>query len=421
MRRATLTWGAVALLLVAVPAAASAKQSSITRLTAALNSGMRQIGGASGAYVVDLTTGQALYSRSAGVTRLPASVEKLYTTSTALLEFGPTATLTTSVLGSGTLDSSGVWHGTLYLKGEGDPTFGSAYFDRNFYGTGTTVRALVANLLASVHITALQGRIVGDPWYLDALEGTPATGFSPDLPDVEGLLSGLAFNRGFADFYGTVPQSRPALYAAQRFASALRFAHVNVPANTPIHGGHTPAGAQLLATIQSPPMATLIQLTNTPSDNYLAEMLLKGIGARFGGAGSTAAGAAVVKSELLAQFGIHPQLNDGSGLSRRDHTSPLQVVTLLEHMYTNPAFFNSLAIGGETGTLQDEMQGTAARGVCHGKTGTLHDVAALAGYCTARDGHELAFAFLANGISSPDYVHQVEGNEMAAALAKYNG
>ena len=421
MRRATLTWGAVALLLVAVPAAASAKQSSITRLTAALNSGMRQIGGASGAYVVDLTTGQALYSRSAGVTRLPASVEKLYTTSTALLEFGPTATLTTSVLGSGTLDSSGVWHGTLYLKGEGDPTFGSAYFDRNFYGTGTTVRALVANLLASVHITALQGRIVGDPWYLDALEGTPATGFSPDLPDVEGLLSGLAFNRGFADFYGTVPQSRPALYAAQRFASALRFAHVNVPANTPIHGGHTPAGAQLLATIQSPPMATLIQLTNTPSDNYLAEMLLKGIGARFGGAGSTAAGAAVVKSKLLAQFGIHPQLNDGSGLSRRDHTSPLQVVTLLEHMYTNPAFFNSLAIGGETGTLQDEMQGTAARGVCHGKTGTLHDVAALAGYCTARDGHELAFAFLANGISSPDYVHQVEGNEMAAALAKYNG
>jgi D-alanyl-D-alanine carboxypeptidase/D-alanyl-D-alanine-endopeptidase (penicillin-binding protein 4) len=94
---------------------------------------------------------------------------------------------------------------------------------------------------------------------------------------------------------------------------------------------------------------------------------------------------------------------------------------VLEAMYGNPDFFNSLAIGGETGTLQDEMQGTAAQGVCHGKTGTLHDVANLAGYCRARDGHELAFAFLANGVGSPDYVHAVEADQMAVALAKYNG
>jgi D-alanyl-D-alanine carboxypeptidase/D-alanyl-D-alanine-endopeptidase (penicillin-binding protein 4) len=67
------------------------------------------------------------------------------------------------------------------------------------------------------------------------------------------------------------------------------------------------------------------------------------------------------------------------------------------------------------------MQGTPAQGVCHGKTGTLHDVAALAGYCHARDGHELVFAFLANGLSNPDFVHSVEGNQMAVALAKYDG
>jgi D-alanyl-D-alanine carboxypeptidase/D-alanyl-D-alanine-endopeptidase (penicillin-binding protein 4) len=96
-------------------------------------------------------------------------------------------------------------------------------------------------------------------------------------------------------------------------------------------------------------------------------------------------------------------------------------VTVLKQMYTNPYFFNSLAIGGQTGTLQNEMQGTAAQGACHGKTGTLHDVAALAGYCRARDGHELAFAFLANGIGSPDFVHTVEANQMAVALASYNG
>jgi D-alanyl-D-alanine carboxypeptidase/D-alanyl-D-alanine-endopeptidase (penicillin-binding protein 4) len=97
------------------------------------------------------------------------------------------------------------------------------------------------------------------------------------------------------------------------------------------------------------------------------------------------------------------------------------VVTLLEQMYSNPYLFNSLAISGRTGTLQDETRGTAAFGACHAKTGTLHDVANLAGYCQARDGHELAFAFLANRVGSPDYAHRVEANAMAAALARYNG
>ena len=93
------------------------------------------------------------------------------------------------------------------------------------------------------------------------------------------------------------------------------------------------------------------------------------------------------------------------------------MTVLLQRCYTNSDFVNSLAVGGETGTLQDEMNGTAAQGNCRGKTGTLHDVANLAGYCRARDGHTLAFAFLANGIGDPNYVHAIEGNDMAVALA----
>jgi D-alanyl-D-alanine carboxypeptidase/D-alanyl-D-alanine-endopeptidase (penicillin-binding protein 4) len=123
---------------------------------------------------------------------------------------------------------------------------------------------------------------------------------------------------------------------------------------------------------------------------------------------------------MLSQFGIAPRLNDGSGLSRYDSTSPQQVVTVLQAMATNSAFVDSLAIGGETGTLQHEMNGTTAQGNCRGKTGTLNDVANLAGYCRAQDGHTLAFAFMANRIGNPDFVHQVEAN-MAVALSKYNG
>ncbi len=423
MRRLVLTWGAVLAVLTAAPVAASAQPATpaLRTLTAALNAGMTRIGGASSAYVVDLSTGQALYSDAAGVERLPASVEKLYTTSTALLRFGPTATLSTTVWGQGSLSPTGIWTGTLYLKGGGDPTFGSANFAHTAYGGGATVQRLVSTLVQSLHLTAIQGRIVGDESYFDSLRGTPATGFGPDLADVEGLLSGLSFNRGFANFNGTIRQPRPALYATQQFATALRSDGVAIPRNTPIFTGQVPAGATELAVIHSPTMARLIQLTNTPSDNYFAEMLLKGLGVSFGTSGTTAAGVAVVRQELLSSFGIAPVFNDGSGLSRADSTSPIQVVSLFEQMVSNPDFVSSLATAGETGTLRHEANGTAAQGVCHGKTGTLHDVANLAGYCLARDGHELAFAFLANRLGNPDYAHRVEADRMAAALAKYNG
>ena len=417
MRRFAATWGAILILLAIAPAGAAAQSS----LASALNAGMQNIGGSSGAYVVDMNTGQTLYSYAAGVGRLPASVEKLYTTSTALLRLGPNATLSTSVLGTGTIDSQGAWHGTLYLKGGGDPTFGSTSFDQSAYGTGATMQRLVANLIHATRMTSLQGRIAGDESYFDSLRGTPATGFGVDMADVEGQLSALAYDRGFGNFAGTIGQSRPALFAAQQFAGALRAAGVRVGSKTPIYTATAPVTAQRLAVVHSPRIARLVQLTNTPSDNYLAEMLVKGLGAQFGGSGTTAAGAAVVRSELASQFGIHPQLVDGSGLSYSDYTSPSQVVTLLRQLYSNNDFFNSLAIGGQTGTLQHEMNGTIAQGNCHGKTGTLRAVANLVGYCRALDGHELAFAFLANNVGDTAYAHAVEANRMAPALARYSG
>jgi serine-type D-Ala-D-Ala carboxypeptidase/endopeptidase (penicillin-binding protein 4) len=385
-------------------------------LNTTLQQGLSAVGGASGAYALDLNTGQPLFSSNATVGRMPASVEKLYTTSTALDLFGPGATLTTNVLGTGSLGRKGTWHGTLYLKGGGDPTFGSASFDAANYGTGATVQALAAALKAR-GIRSLSGRIVGDESYFDSLRGTAPYGYQ-FAPDEEGSLSALAFNRGLTDG-GAGYIYHPAIYAAQQLELALDADGVRVPARTPISAGRTPARANELAAVSSPSIATLIEMTNTPSDNFFAEMLLKGIGARVGGAGTTAAGAAVVRAQLAANFGIHPQLYDGSGLSRSDHTSPLQVVTLLQAMANNSAFVHSLAIAGETGTLEGEMDGTRAQGRCRGKTGTLYDVASLVGYCQARDGHTLAFAFLMNFVDS-NYGHDTEAN-MAVGLANYDG
>src|SRR5687768_16530637 len=142
---------------------------------------------------------------------------------------------------------------------------------------------------------------------------------------------------------------------------------------------------------------------NQPSDNYIAEMLIKSLGAEFGRAGSTAAGGAVVR-ETVGRFGITPTVVDGSGLSRANRTTPRQVVQLLTGMDASEAataFDESLAVAGRNGTLDRRMRGTAAQDRCRAKTGTLHDVSALAGFCDTTGGERVAFAFLMNGVWPP--------------------
>ncbi len=399
------------------PVTTAATGPAATALRRALAAGMRAAGNASSAYVVDITTGQELYGDDATVPRLPASVEKLYTTTTALQRFGPDATLSTSVLGAGEQTGS-TFTGTLYLRGGGDPTFGSAAFDSANYGTGATMQQLVTNLIAGTGMRTFDGTVVADESIFDAVRGTPATGEQPSIW-VEGELSGLAYDRGWANSDGTVYFAHPALEAGRQLVSALQAAGVKVKDPSAVLAGTTPASARTLASVSSPPIAELIALTNTPSDNFFAETLLKDIGARFGGAGTTAAGAAVVRAQMAASFGIDPQLNDGSGLSLSDRTSPLQVVTLLRGMADDSEFTDSLAVAGETGTLQDEMRGTIAAGRCRGKTGTLSNVSNVVGYCHAQDGHTLAFAFLMNRID-PDYAHPIQ-DQMQVALARYAG
>jgi len=395
------------------PASSGAQRS----LDGALRQGMRAAGPHSGAAVLDLTTGQTLYTDNARTGRLPASVEKLFTTTTLLTKFGAAGTLTTQVLGVG-VQRAGTFTGTLYLRGGGDPTFGSAGFDRANYGAGASVQRLVWSLIASTGIRALRGRVVADETRFDSRRGTPATGFAPSS-DVEGELSALSFNRGWADDAGAVYYRHPALEAGQQLVATLRAAGIAMPRRTAVTVGATPAAARPLTEAHSPAMATLISITNTPSDNFFAETLLKDLGASYGSAGSTAAGAAVVRSQVERSFGIRPQLDDGSGLSRSDRTTPLDVITLLRQRASNRAFTNSLAVAGQTGTLHDEMRGTYAQGRCRGKTGSLHDVSNVVGYCRARDGHTLAYAFLMNGIY-PDYAHPIQ-DRMQVAVARYDG
>jgi D-alanyl-D-alanine carboxypeptidase/D-alanyl-D-alanine-endopeptidase (penicillin-binding protein 4) len=384
-------------LFAASPASA---QDDLAQLQANLSHELALAGHADGAYVYDITAKQAVFSERATTMRPPASVEKLYTATTVLDLMGASTRLATTVLGIGHMAPGGVWEGSLYLRGGGDPTFGSSAFIHSHYGgVGASVSTLVSQLVRTDGIHHVTGSIEGDESYFDALRGEPSSDYQWD-PFLEGTLSALAFNRGETGSYRSPPTPHaPAEYAARELRAALKNDGVSIRGGS--GAASTPTGAVQLAQVQSPTVAQLLALMLPPSDNFFAETLVKDLGARYGGAGTTTGGAAVVAKTVATLLGIHPHVVDGSGLSEEDKTSPYQVADLLVELAPTPigaVLRESLAVAGHTGTLELRMRHTRAAGNCQGKTGTLTGVSNLVGYCQAANGHTLAFAIFNDGI-----------------------
>jgi D-alanyl-D-alanine carboxypeptidase/D-alanyl-D-alanine-endopeptidase (penicillin-binding protein 4) len=384
--------------LLAAGPATTAQAYDVEDLRAKLSREMRLAGGSSGALVRELDSGATLYERRADVRRVPASVEKLFTTSTALLRLGSGGTLATRVLTDGTAGPDGVLRGDVYLVGGGDPTLTGSHLER------------LARRLATQGVTAVEGRIYGDESLFDSRRGGPRTRFAFD-GFMGGVLSSVAYRRGFDD------ELSPPADAADRFAAYLRLADVDVPA-----GGQArvaPPAAQEIARVASPTMRDLVATVNGASDNFAAEMLFKAMGAQFGSGGTHTAGQRVVRSEMKG-LGLTPTISDGSGLSRSNRTTPRQVVRLFQQMAERPdenmALRASLPVAGRSGTLTRRMRGTPAERDCAAKTGTLNGVSALAGICVTDAGDEVAFAFLLNGVNISS-AKRIE-DRMAAAIAR---
>jgi D-alanyl-D-alanine carboxypeptidase/D-alanyl-D-alanine-endopeptidase (penicillin-binding protein 4) len=354
---------------------------------------MRGAGRASGAWVADLSGSAGLtpiFRRAAGKRRRLASNTKLFTTSTALVRFGPTGHLPTTAWVTGTL-SNGVLTGNLVLRGGGDPELDAADIE------------LLAARVKAAGLTQVTGRLLYDESFFDAKPGIPETGVSGGLG---GTLTGLEYPGG-------------ARKAAADFVDALRSRGVTI--SSQVQSGQIIQGTSTqLATVDSPTMAQLIKDTNVPSNNFFAETLLKAVGAQFGGGGSTEEGLGVVRSFAAAR-GASLVAENGSGLSTRDRAAPAAVGRLLVSMLreqpaVSSAWTGSLAVAGQSGTLLKRMRGTAAAGRCHAKTGTLSGVSALSGYCFAA-GHTEVFSILMNKVSITR-AHLIQ-DRMAALIARY--
>ena len=385
---------------------------ALISLRTSLTKASNKAGSETGALVYDLTAKQTLFSLRPDVGRPPASVEKLYTTVALLSELGPNARLETKVLGAGHLGPGGVWRGNLYLVGGGDPTFGDGGFNRAWeQGYGPTANDLVAQL-GAVGIRQVTGWVIGDASLFDGLRGGPATAYGPDVPDFGGQLAGLTYDHG-----STLKKLNPGAFAARELVLTMHGAGIGArPLNRTLPA---PPGTRQLASVSSPPLSVLLRLMDVPSDDFFAEMLTKQLGVRFGGAGSIHAGAGVI-SKMIGSFGLHPTIVDGSGLSHADRSSPGQIVALLRLMWHTPmgrVLSDSLPVVGMSGTVQGIAAHSAAQGRCTGKTGTLNFVTNLAGYCTARNKHVLAFALMLDGPPNST-VYKLLG-QMLPAIARY--
>ena len=263
---------------------------------------------------------------------------------------------------------------------------------------------------------SIDGRIVGDDSYFDAARTVGV--WKPEMSEDCGPLSALSLNEGVEPNGGRAPD--PPLFAAASLTALLR--HSGIPVSGAARVGTTPSTARLAYVERSAPLAAIIAFMNKSSDNFFAEMLTKGLGASFGGAGSTAAGVRVERSFLLSQ-GIRPAtfaVTDGSGLSYADRETSLDITDLLKDMALRSdwtVFWSSLSVAGVDGTLEDRMRGTAAQRDVHAKTGTLTVASCLSGYVRAANGTWLAFSILMNRGAIDVLAAHTAQDAIAVALA----
>lgn len=159
-----------------------------------------------------------------------------------------------------------------------------------------------------------------------------------------------------------------------------------------------------IASVGSPSVASLVHTVNHHSNNFLAETLLKQMGVKKRGYGSTEAGVEAVYSFLKSK-GIDVSgfyMFDGSGISRYNAITVNQLVQLLTYMQHSPdsaTFISSLAVAGKSGTLSKMCLNSEAEGNIQGKSGTMSRVKSYAGYAQTRSGHTLIFAVIVNNFN----------------------
>ena len=428
--------------------------STLSGLTARTRSGVW------GAMVVSLTRGDTLYAENAGEEMQPASTMKLFTSAIALERFGPNYQFSTDVLRDGPVGPDGTLNGNIYIRGDGDPALSGKFLP----GGPSAPMNRLADLVAQQGIKHVTGSVLGDAsgfddqkipegWRTRYLQSSyaarvsalslndnliavsvspsapgqpatvvlePSTSAIPLVANVRTVAGGGA-RLGFRKFgdgtiqangsIGTRAGTRkyvyvvedPASFATGAFRNALIARGIRVDGG--IQLGKAPPNAAKIASLRSPPLASMVAAMNRESINHYAELLFRDAarGPKRDIVGSVQTASSLLDEFFATKVGADTTrlvFADGSGLSILDRVTPRAQVQLLGYAHRaswGPWLHSSLPVAGDSELLKRRMRNTPAEGNLHAKTGTTNDVIALAGYVTAVNGEVLAFSFLYNG------------------------
>ncbi|WP_328707112.1 D-alanyl-D-alanine carboxypeptidase/D-alanyl-D-alanine endopeptidase [Citreicoccus inhibens] len=406
-----------------------------------------------GMHMQSLDDGSVVFTHNADELLNPASNVKLVTSAAALATLGPEYRFDTEFLVEPELPADGKVK-TLFVRGKGDPTM-------------TTERLWgVTGELWHAGIREVQDIVVDDSWfdaertppgydqedsdraymaptgavslnwnaaaiYLRAGSGPGARGVVEMEPpsdyfiiesnvvtgsgrarrvsvtsDPSGDKQKIVVRGQIADERGSVSVwkkiDNPPMYFGYTFKQLLISRGMKVKGKVKL--GVTAPRARMVHVAQSDTFDIVLKRLNKLSSNFIAETLLKTMGAEARGVpGSFAKGIDVVEAFLDRDVGI-PRgtyvMKNGSGLNDANRFSATQLDRILRHMYSrfplSPEYLSSLGIAGKDGTLKYRFEGTDAVGRLRAKTGTLENVSALSGFVQSAGGEKFTFSIMVN-------------------------
>jgi D-alanyl-D-alanine carboxypeptidase/D-alanyl-D-alanine-endopeptidase (penicillin-binding protein 4) len=415
-----------------------------------------------GVQVVNVHTGEEVFARNPDEALVPASVMKVLTAATALRTLGAGHRFSTFITTEAEIGEGGVLDGDIYVRGHGDPTLvteklwrmvadlmftgvkqvdGDVIFDDSHFDTERLIQGWRKKLdmvngpayfapLGALSVNFNTVALVVGPGDTKGAPGNVALETPVDHVEVANEVT--TGSRGARvrfsverevdgrtgkvtlEVSGTVPVgsepvkmyravSKPRVYFMQVFEHLMKERGIEVTGK--YRSGKSPKGARILTRMDSDTLPIVLARMNKHSSNFMAEHVLKAVGAEADGApGSTDKGLEAIASYIkdLGNDIDDMHLVNGSGLSRDMKVRPSHITSVLIDMYhdrkVGPEFLSSLAIGGVDGTLWTRFRGEGIEGRLRGKTGSLNFVHCLAGYVDGGDGEMYAFTFLVNDI-----------------------
>lgn len=414
-----------------------------------------------GILVKEVQTNKTIDEYRSDKALIPGSNFKLITTATALNLLGPDFRFDTPLQFDGHIDQKGILHGNLYIVGRGDPTIGSEDFaDVHFIDKWVMavkkagIKAVEGCVVADV--SAFDKEVVPSNWVWEDMGNYYAAGvYGLSLDD---NLFRLTFR---TDSIGTTPiiiaispSFHPIIFHNYLTASPInadrsylhgapfsyqRTITGTLPANRAsfVVKGDLPNPPLALATLftnqlnqhgirvsglptdtlpatndkrtefyvhYSPDLNSIIDKTNTESNNLFAEHIFKRL-ALINSPIATRQEATEIVKRFWASHQVDTTtlfIEDGSGLSPFDGVTPEFLVHLLIYMRKDNSYgnllFNSLPIAGQSGTLRDFLANTSLEGKVHAKSGSIKRVLCYSGYLD-HNNKEYAFSIMTNSFS----------------------